>query len=214
MSEHKWKDGQPTEEALTMFSHGDDGAVPVPAIFIYAALDIILDKAYPRYGVDAETILHFGPPAGILLTSETTRDFHFVGMPAGTVLLTPISTKIEWQRKQPWQKHNVSRRGLPYAAAFACKEYKVQGKTLDPVVLELRGMQVTNIDSKAAASQCDPYSLYVQLSRCPSLDATMLLSKARERDFVGNRVPGNMVAAEARLERLSETTIQDAESWD
>jgi len=42
----------------------------------------------------------------------------------------------------------------------------------------------------------------------------MLLSKARERDFVGNKVPDNMIAAEKRLEMLSNATIRDAESWD
>jgi hypothetical protein len=42
----------------------------------------------------------------------------------------------------------------------------------------------------------------------------MLISKARERDFVGNKVPENMVAAEERLELLSEATIREAESRD
>ena len=41
----------------------------------------------------------------------------------------------------------------------------------------------------------------------------MLVSKARERDFVGNKVPQNMIAAEERLEWLSNATIRDAESW-
>ncbi|KAL8326724.1 hypothetical protein RB597_003170 [Gaeumannomyces tritici] len=135
-------------------------------------------------------------------------------MPAGTILLTPISTKIECQRKRPWQQNDVVRRGLPCAAAFACTDYKVQGRTLDRVALELRGTRTTNIDGQAVPSQCDPYSLYVQLSRCPSLDGIMLLSKARERDFVGNKVPDNMVAAEERLEMLSKATIKDTESWD
>lgn len=239
ISEHKWKDGQPTEEeALMMLSHGDDSAIPVPAVFMfvpgmrvvvnknthqglklvngasYAALDIILDKAHPGHRINAETVLHFGPPAGIVVASETTRDFGFVGMPPGTILLTPISTKIECQRKRPWQKSNVSRRGLPCAAAFACTDYKVQSKTLDRVALELRGTRTTNVDGEAVPTQCDPYSLYVQLSRCRSLDGIMLLSKARERDFVGNKVPENMVAAEERLEQLSEVTIRGAESWD
>jgi hypothetical protein len=40
----------------------------------------------------------------------------------------------------------------------------------------------------------------------------MLLSKARERDFVGNKVPDNMIAAEERLELLSNVTIRDAET--
>ena len=42
----------------------------------------------------------------------------------------------------------------------------------------------------------------------------MLLSKVRERDLVGNKVPKNMIAAEERLELLSNATIRDAESWD
>ncbi|PKS08205.1 hypothetical protein jhhlp_005481 [Lomentospora prolificans] len=67
---------------------------------------------------------------------------------------------------------------------------------------------------EAVLTQCGPYIFYVQLSRCRSLYGIMLLSKARKRDFVGNRVPDNMVAAEKRLEQLSERTIREAESWD
>jgi hypothetical protein len=82
------------------------------------------------------------------------------------------------------------------------------------VVLELRGIRTTNIDGRAVPIQCDPYSLYMQLSRCPSLDGIMLLSKARERDFVGNKMLDNMITAEKRLEALSDATIRDAECWD
>ncbi|RSL42534.1 hypothetical protein CEP54_015452 [Fusarium duplospermum] len=158
----------------------------------YTAIDVVPDRAQPGYQINKNTILHFGPPAGIVLASETTRNFRFVSMPPGTILLTPISTKIECQRKRPWQQHDVSRRGLPCAAAFACTDYKVQARTLDRVVLELRGTRTTNVGGQAVPSTCDPYSLYVQLSRCRSLDGIMLLSKARERDFVGNMVPEEM----------------------
>ena len=221
-----------------MLSYGDDSAIPVPAVFMfvsgmpvvvnqnthqglklvngagYTALDVILDKAYPGHRVNAETILHFGPPAGILLASETTtRDLHFVGMPPGTILLTPVSIKIECQRKRPWQQRDVVRRGLPCVAAFACTDYKVQSGTLERVALELRGTRTTVVNGEAVPSQCDPYSLYVQLSRCPSLDGIMLLSRARERDVAGNTVPESMAAAEKRLEQLSEATISDVETW-
>ena len=69
----------------------------------YEVVDVILNKAYPGYWINADTILHFRPPAGILLASETMKDFHFVGMPRGTVLLAPVSIKIECQKKRPWQ---------------------------------------------------------------------------------------------------------------
>jgi hypothetical protein len=180
----------------------------------YAALDVILDKTHPGRRISADTILHFGPPAGILLAVETTRDFHFVGMPPGTILLTPISTKMECQRKRPWQQSDVSRRGLPCAAAFACTDCKVQGRTLARVALELRRSRTIKVRGEAVPSQCDPYSLYVQLSRCRSLDGIMLSSKAREKDIVGNAVPENMATAEERLELLSEATIREAETWD
>lgn len=36
ISEHKWKQGQPTEEeAVMMLNQGDDSAIPVPAIFMF-----------------------------------------------------------------------------------------------------------------------------------------------------------------------------------
>ena len=220
-----------------VLSQGDNSEIPVPAIFTfipgmpivvnqnthqglklvngaaYTALDVILDKAYPGHRVSDDTILHFSPPAGIILASETTRDLHLVGMPPGTILLTPTSVKIECKKKRPWQQSEVTRRGLPCTAAFACTDYKVQGRTFDKIALELRGTRMMNVDGEMVPSQCDPYSLYVQLSRCGWLKGITLVSKARERDFVGNKVPQNMIAVEERLELLSNATIRDAESW-
>ncbi|KAM4061884.1 PIF1-like helicase [Hirsutella rhossiliensis] len=75
----------------------------------------------------------FRPPAGIMLESETTNDVHFC------------------QRKRPWQQNDVSRKGLPCTAAFACTDYKVQGRTLERVALELRGTRTSNIDGRAVS---------------------------------------------------------------
>jgi hypothetical protein len=220
-----------------IMGYGDDNNVPVPAIFIfvagmpvvvnkniyislklvngsdYQALDVIIDRAYLGHRVSVDIILHFGSSAGIILAGDSTRDFNFFGMPLGTILLTPLSAKIECTRRRPWQRRDVTRRGLPCTAAFACTDYKVQGRTLERVALELRGTRTVQVDGHAVPSQCDPYSLYVQLSRSPSLQGIMLLSKARERDIIGNTVSENMVAAEKRLEELSETTIREAEAW-
>ncbi|KAM4064155.1 PIF1-like helicase [Hirsutella rhossiliensis] len=213
LSEHKWKDGLPTEEeAITMLNQGDDSAIPVPAVFMfvpgmpvvvnhnthqglklvngagYTAAEVIIDKAYPGHRISADMTIHFGPPAAIILG-------------------------VQRQRKRPWQQNDVSRKGLPCAAAFACTDYKVQGGTLERVALELRGTRTTNVGGRAVPSQCDPYSLYVQLSRCPTLDGIMLVSKVRERDLVGNRVPGEMTAAQARLEELSDRSVREALCW-
>jgi hypothetical protein len=87
----------------------------------------------------------------------------------------------------------------------------VQGGTLERVALELRGRRTLQVVGKAVRSQCDRYSLYVQLSRNRSLEGIMLLSKVRARDVIGNTVLENMVAAEKRLEELNEATIREAE---
>ncbi|KID59322.1 arrestin domain-containing protein, partial [Metarhizium hybridum] len=238
LSEHKWVDGQPTEEeAIMMQSQGDDSAIPVPAVFMfvpgmpivvnkntlqglklvngasYTAVDVILDKSYPGYRISADTILHFGPPAGIILKADSTKAFNFVGMPPGTILLTPLRVRINCQRKRLWQQTDCSRKGLPCTAAFACTDYKVQGRTLERVALELRGTRTTNFNGEAVPLACDPCSLYVQLSRCPTLDGIMLLSKVRKRDFIGNTTPESMTIAKDRLEDLSETTLVEFHTW-
>lgn len=57
----------------------------------YKALDAIPDKAYPGHSISGDIILHVKPPAATLLVAETTEDIDFVGMPPGTILLTPLS---------------------------------------------------------------------------------------------------------------------------
>ncbi|KAM4066757.1 PIF1-like helicase [Hirsutella rhossiliensis] len=215
ISDHTWKEALPTEEeAIMMLNQGDDSAIPVPAVFMfvpgmpvvvnhnthqglklvngagYTALEVVLDKSYRG-----------------IVSRQTRRSI------SGTVLLTPMTVKIQCQRKRPWQQNDVSRKGLPCTAAFACTDYKVQGRTLERVALELRGTRTSNIDGRAVSSQCDPYSLYVQLSRCPTLDGIMLVSKLRERDLVGNKVPDEMTDAEARLGQLSDKTVREASGW-
>ena len=108
--------------------------------------------------------------------------------------------KIECTRKQQWQQNDITRKGLPCTAAFAYTDYKVQGKTLKRVALKLQGTRIIHINSQAVASQCNPYKLYMQLSRYTSLSGIILLSRARERDVVSNTIPENMAKAKRRLE--------------
>ncbi len=83
-----------------------------------------LDKAYPGYCINANTILHFTPPADISLVSETMTDLYFVGMPPGT-----ISTPIPCLRKRAWQQTDVTRRSVPYANRV--RLYGLQGAEQD-----------------------------------------------------------------------------------
>ncbi|XP_044720066.1 PIF1-like helicase domain-containing protein [Hirsutella rhossiliensis] len=144
LSEHKWRDGVPTEEeAVLMLGQGDDSATPVPAVFLFV------------------------PGMPVVVNQNTHQGLKLVNG-AGS------------QRSGSGHgSATTSARGLPCAAAFACTDYKVQGGTLERVALELRGARMTTVEGRAVPSSCDPYSLYVQLSRCPTLDGIMLVSEVR-----------------------------------
>ena len=122
------------------------------------------------------------------------------------LLLQPRSAKISTKfRGRPW----LRRRGLPCASAFACTDFKVQGRTLDNVWLDLRGTRETvEADGSRTASKVSPESLYVQLSRARSLRGIRLLSEARPQDVEGNKVSQEMQDAMDRLAALSMTTVE------
>ncbi|RYP73405.1 hypothetical protein DL771_003673 [Monosporascus sp. 5C6A] len=44
ISEHKWKDGETTEEALMMLSQGDDSAIPVPAVLFVPGMPVVVNQ--------------------------------------------------------------------------------------------------------------------------------------------------------------------------
>ncbi|KAF6805329.1 hypothetical protein CPLU01_15993 [Colletotrichum plurivorum] len=63
--------------------------------FYKALTYVVIDPRYPGHQLSThpETIVHFGPPAGIFLLSDSTGDFDFVGLPTATILLTPTMSR-------------------------------------------------------------------------------------------------------------------------
>ncbi|KAI6586949.1 hypothetical protein MCOR04_004429 [Pyricularia oryzae] len=116
--------------------------------------------------------------------------------------------KIEPVGKRSWQTRIAYRRGLPCAAAFAYTDYKIQRRSLDRIALKFRGTLTTKVDGVPVAFTCDPYSLYVQLSRCTILGGIKLFSEVRKKDFVDNRVPQAIAEAETVLGRLNEVMVE------
>ena len=93
-----------------ILNHGDDSDSPVPVVFMFVTgMPVVVNQnthqelrlvngasctaaemvveGVTAHRVSAALMIHFGPPAGIILESETTRDLHFVGMLAGTILV-------------------------------------------------------------------------------------------------------------------------------
>jgi len=230
LSEHKWEgDAATLRDWVNSLSLGDSSETAVPGLFlfaegmpvvlnqtvwaglkavngaVYTAHRAIIDRKYPGRNIGGNVWLHLGPPAGLLVSSESTAEYEITGLPKGMLLLQPrsvISTKF---RGRP----SLRRRGLPCAAAFACTDFKAQGRTLDNVWLDLRGTRETvEVDGSRTASKVSPESLYVQLSRARSLRGIRLLSEARPQDIEGNKVSQEMQDAMDRLAALSVTTVE------
>ncbi|PVH67870.1 hypothetical protein DL98DRAFT_564766 [Cadophora sp. DSE1049] len=136
--------------------------------------------------IPVAAVFMFVPGMPVVVNQNTYQGLKLVNGASYTALETTVNVRFISMppgtillTPRPWQQNAVTRKGLPCTAAFACTDYK-----------------------------CDLYGLYVQLSRCTSLGGIMLLSRARERDVVGNTISENMAGAEKRLEQLRETTIR------
>ena len=218
-------------------SLGDSSETPVPGMFffaegmpvvlnrtvwpglkavngaVYTAHQAIIDPKYPGRNIGGNVWLHLGPPAGLLVSSESTREYEITGLPRGMLLLQPRSAKISMTKFRrglsSLYRNSLSRRGFSCAATFACTDFKVQGRTLDNVWLDLRGTrEMIEPDSSRTASKVSPESLYVQLSRARSLGGIRLLSEARPQDIEGNKVSQEMQDAMDRLAAMSMTTVE------
>lgn len=151
ISEHRWEYGLSTEkvrsERIIILNQGDDSTIPVPAVFMFVpGIPVVVNhNTYQSLRATNGGDSGLGvPETSDLIGVGATKEFHLVGMPAGAILLTPISINIQCQRKRPWQQNDVSRKGLLYAAALACTDYKVQGRTPERVALELREARTTD----------------------------------------------------------------------
>ncbi|KAJ6436236.1 CFEM domain-containing protein [Purpureocillium lavendulum] len=225
---HTWRNGTPSQSMIAqIIGQGDDSVCKVPGIFFYArgipvvvnrniytglkvvngaeytAVDVVLDPNHPGYHLADDVTIHFGPPLGIILQSQETKTLAIPSLPAGTILIRPMSHTLDSTNSQAsFLPARCTRRGLPVAPAFALTDYKAQGKTFAEVLLELRGNRVTN----GEPSKCDFTSPYVQLSRCTTLQGIKLLSPVRLQDFIGNTLDHPMLDGMRRLKRLAAET--------
>ena len=134
--------------------------------------------------------IHFGPPHGLILQSEETKNPSIPGLPPGTILLKQMTS--------------VARVGLPCSPAFAMTDYKSQPKPFENVMVDLRGRQATT----SGPSKCDFMSLYVQLSQATHWDGIRLSSEVQREDFIDpvNRIDDRLQRGVENLESLADRT--------
>lgn len=150
ISTHSWRGrALSPQEVAQAIEYGDNSNCKIPGVFFYAqGMPVVLNK-------NAYICLKVVNGAEFT-AAEVISDI--------THTLDPANSSYRFLLGK------CSRRGLPVVPAFVLIDYKAQGKTFADVLLKLRGNRTTN----GQPSKCDFTSLYVQLSRCRTLQGMVL----------------------------------------
>ena len=138
-------------------------------------MGIVPDPNVQEHVIDEGLSIFFGPPCGILLQSNDLRGVRIPHLPPDTIMLGMELISLQ---KQKHGKHicpdlyrkagfemGVSRRGLPCVPGFVLTDYKSQSRTMASVLLGLYGRRGGD-----EVDKCEIISLYVEMSRCQTLE--------------------------------------------
>jgi len=147
---------------------------------------VIPDPRYPGYAISEQLTIHFGPPAGLVVTSQDIKDIQVPGLERGTLLITPKQTVIS-KGSDPV----VCRRtGLTCVPAFAMTAHKAEGNTFSRVLVDL---PENGTPSQRGLTTLPSFeSVYVRLSR-PTSWAGLEINKLMSKDsFLACRLDDTM----------------------
>ncbi|KAK5997619.1 hypothetical protein PT974_02983 [Cladobotryum mycophilum] len=105
----------------------------------YKAVEVILDKTYPGHRISADMMIHFGPPAWLILASETMEGLHFVGMPPRHDRADTDDYRDSMPTKAAVAAERCQLKGTTMCGGLRVHRLQGVGGTLARVVLELRG---------------------------------------------------------------------------
>lgn len=110
--------------------------------------------------------LHY-PPAYILVRLNRTKIETLHGLPPQVIPITPLTKTFNIQTAG--QSMTVTRTQLPITPAYAFTDYRSQGQTICPILVDI---------GKPPSGNLTPFNIYVALSRAKGRDSIRLL-----RDF-------------------------------
>ena len=136
------------------------------------------------------------PPRYVLVKLDRTKAPALDGLPQNVIPITPVKKTFVINREGT--KVSVTRSQLPLTLAYAFTDYRSQGQTLQPVIIDI---------GPPPFGSLTPFNMYVALSRGTSRDHIRLL---REFDHtLLQQHPSEFLRLEdERLQRLNE------ETWD
>ena len=94
---------------------------------MYLAQQAILDPKYPGHNIGKSVWFYLKPPAGLIVSSKSTRGCEIAGIPRGMLLQQPRSAKIPTAKLPRLPSGHPNPEGPPLrrpcAAAFACTDF-------------------------------------------------------------------------------------------
>lgn len=110
------------------------------------------------------------PPSHILVCLHRTKICQLSGLPPHVIPISPITKTFSITVGDTIK--TVSRTQLPMTPAYAFTDYRAQGQTIVPVIVDI---------GPPPTGGLTPFNIYVALSRAKGRDSTQLLRDFDER---------------------------------
>lgn len=161
-------------------------------------VDIVLDDREEAFDQKSPIINLKYPPLYILVRLLHTKARPLEGLPEGVLPIFPICKSFTIETS-PGVKTTVFRRQTPITSAYALTDYRGQGQTIIPVIVDI---------GRPPTGELTPFNAYVALSRGRGRDHIRLLRDFDDHLFTNH--PNEFLRNEdKRLEKLDNVT----EAW-
>ena len=159
--------------------------------------DIVLDPREPPVGTGPVIELHYSP-LYMLLAFQRTRIRPLPGLPPSVIPIEPISKSfMAWVTEDDGQRRrSCSRRQFPITAAYAFTDYRAQGQTMSPVIVDL---------TSPPGRRLSLFNDYVSLSRSSGRENIRVL-RPFDTAVLKQRPNEWLLNEELRLDTLNEAT--------
>jgi hypothetical protein len=134
------------------------------------------------------------PPSYVLVKLLRTKIGQLQGLPPQVIPITPITKKFNITIGG--SSMVVSRTQLPITAAYAFTDYRAQGQTIAPVIVDI---------GRPPTGTITPFNVYVALSRAKGRDSIRLLRDFDER-LLQQHPNEHLRVEDERLKKLDEET--------
>ncbi|THU91722.1 hypothetical protein K435DRAFT_673567, partial [Dendrothele bispora CBS 962.96] len=165
-------------------------------------VDIILDPEEPPIGEDPIVKLKYLPKY-VLVKLTRTRATQLQGLEEAVIPVEPMRVKmvvqVEEKKGEAKYKKTISRMQFPMTAAYGFIDYRAQGQTINPVIVDIATPPSAGLTQTA---------VYVALLRSSGRENIRLLRDFDE-EVLQDGVEPELMEEDDRLERLDEET----KSW-